>query len=293
MCICVYVCLSDHIFAMFHVYKIKFLHMFHMFIYEKGASGAVVPKGVKNVNRNKENQSTPQSSTTAVRPTTAMPTRPPAMQSVRPAAPMFFPPLKRTGPPRYNVTQCKPTDSKFQFQFHLPELSKPISACNFCGSLASRTKKCFASASVYAHVMSGDCDFLKKNYPPGYHFECEVCDFKVGDQKNKNIAILNHIKNYHPELKQHCIYCNDLLPIGDFPTHLWNESKNVFKLGINCKRCYEQFYTVHSYYDHLCRHDAGRPNVNTFRRCVPDDFTNYHLIILGLFVYKHLTQTLE
>ena len=260
-------------------------------MYEKGASGAVVPKGVKNVNKNKENQSAPHSSTSATPSAIMQPPVPRAAAAMRPSAPTFFPPLKRTGPPKFNVSQCKPTDSRFQF--HLPELNRPISACNFCGCLASRTKKCFASASVYAHIMSGNCDFLKKNYPPGYHFECEICDFKVGDQKNKNMAILSHIKNYHPDLKQYCIYCNDLLPIGDFPTHLWNESKNVFKIGINCKRCYEKFHTVHSYFDHLSRHDGGIPNVNTFKRCVPDDFTNYHLIILGLFVYKHLSQTLE
>ena len=204
--------------------------------------------------------------------------------------PVFFPPLKRAGQP-FDISKCKPKIPKFQFD--LPDiLEKPISGvCTYCGQCQSRTQKCFFSASVYTHLVTGECNFLKKNFPPSHQFECEICDLKVNnDQKTKNIAILDHLKNYHSDLKQICIYCDSLVPIANFSTHLWNESNSVFEEGIGCKKCFETFYSVNYYYDHLSRHDAGAANVSTFKRCVPDSVTKYHLAILGLLVYKQLAR---
>ena len=143
--------------------------------------------------------------------------------------------------------------------------------------------------TIYSHIVTGQCAFLRKNFPSGMDFDCKFCNVTISDEhKTKNAIILQHLMMFHPEVKGYCIFCEKAVSLANFCNHLWQDSKKFFSLGVSCKKCRNViFHDAKSYFLHLKNHEK-LPNASTIKRCLPDGLQNYDLYFLGLIIEKQM-----
>ena len=203
----------------------------------------------------------------------------------------YIPPLKQR-PKDFDLASCKDQQQPPKlFKFSLKSLPKTVgNLCSFCATNCQpRSEKCIVTKTIYSHIVTGQCAFLRKNFPAGMDFECKFCNVTISDDhKTKNAIILQHLTLFHPEVKGCCIYCEKSVSLANFCDHLWQDSKNLFSFGVTCKKCRGViFHDSKSYFLHLKQHEK-LPNASTFKRCLPDGLKNYDLYFLGLIIEKQM-----
>ena len=163
--------------------------------------------------------------------------------------------------------------------------------CGFCLAQCSKPP----SSSVHFHIQVTQCPWISANFEPvpsnaSTNCGMESCQTKFTYSKELNFKMIKHSRYYHDRFSK-CIFCEKLVRLSNFQSHLINESYDHFlNSAITCQKCNTPQSTPASFFNHLVNsHQVKRPNRFDFNRFLPDSLTEKrNMLLFALIYYKYV-----